>query len=289
MLAASELILNSDQSIYHLHLLPEDIADTILLVGDPGRVAQVSAFFDTIELQKQNREFVTHTGYYKNKRITALSTGIGTDNIDIVINELDALANIDLKSKSIKTSKRQLQFIRIGTSGSIQKEIPIDNFVLSSSAIGLDGMLYYYKNTEEHFNTTLRDEFMAHCHWPNDLPLPYAVGADPILSARLSEKCIKGITLTAPGFYGSQARSLRIPVAYQQLVNLYIDFQYQGERISNFEMETSALYGLSKLLGHRACTLCAIIANRANKTFTQDYKNTLSKLILYTLERLTNQ
>lgn len=290
MIKESELILNPDGSIYHLNLRPEQVADTIILVGDPNRVPRVSAYFDTIEFSTQKREFCTHTGTYKGKRLTALSTGIGPDNIDIVINELDALFNIDLHTRKPKEQLTSLNIVRFGTSGSLQADIPVDSFVLSSHGLGMDNMLHAYKEASNVREIAMEEAFMAHTQWNTDKGRPYIVGCGETLKQRLlTDKIFEGITGTAPGFYGPQGRMLRLPVQDPTLNDKLHSFNYKGYRMTNLEMETSAIYGLSKLLGHQAVSLNAIIANRAAGTFTKDTKKVVENLIVYGLEQLAKK
>lgn len=290
MIKESELILNPDGSIYHLNLRPEQVADTIILVGDPNRVPRVSAYFDTIEFSTQKREFCTHTGTYKGKRLTALSTGIGPDNIDIVINELDALFNIDLHTRKPKERLTSLNIVRFGTSGSLQADIPVDSFVLSSHGLGMDNMLHAYKDAPSVREIAMEEAFMAHTQWNTDKGRPYIIGCGETLKQRLlTDKVFEGITGTAPGFYGPQGRMLRLPVQDPTLNDKLHSFNYKGYRMTNLEMETSAIYGLSKLLGHQAVSLNAIIANRAAGTFTKDTKKVVENLIVYGLEQLAKK
>ncbi|WP_315019923.1 nucleoside phosphorylase [Capnocytophaga leadbetteri] len=290
MIKESELILNPDGSIYHLNLRPEQVADTIILVGDPNRVPRVSAYFDTIEFSTQKREFCTHTGTYKGKRLTALSTGIGPDNIDIVINELDALFNIDLQTRKPKEQLTSLNIVRFGTSGSLQADIPVDSFVLSSHGLGMDNMLHAYKDAPNVREIAMEEAFMAHTQWNTDKGRPYIVGCGETLKQRLlTDKVFEGITGTAPGFYGPQGRMLRLPVQDPTLNDKLHSFNYKGYRMTNLEMETSAIYGLSKLLGHQAVSLNAIIANRPAGTFTKDTKKVVENLIVYGLEQLAKK
>ena len=290
MIKESELILNPDGSIYHLNLRPEQVADTIILVGDPNRVPRVSAYFDTIEFSTQKREFCTHTGTYKGKRLTALSTGIGPDNIDIVINELDALFNIDLHTRKPKERLTSLNIVRFGTSGSLQADIPVDSFVLSSHGLGMDNMLHAYEDAPKVREIAMEEAFMAHTQWNTDKGRPYIVGCGETLKQRLlTDKVFEGITGTAPGFYGPQGRMLRLPVQDPTLNDKLHSFNYKGYRMTNLEMETSAIYGLSKLLGHQAVSLNAIIANRAAGTFTKDTKKVVENLIVYGLEQLAKK
>lgn len=286
---SSELITNPDGSIFHLHLLPEDLADDIILVGDPGRVETIASHFETIELKKNNREFYTITGKYQNHRLSVISTGIGPDNIDIVINELDALANIDLKTKEIKAVKRTLNIVRVGTSGSVQADIPVDSFVISEKSIGCDGVLRFYAGNENICDRPFEDAFIRHCQWAPEAARPYVVNADAELVSRLHDDhhTIKGVTLTAVGFYGPQGRILRLPLAMPGINDRITAFRYDNYKVTNYEMESAAVTGLCNLLGHRAATICLIIANRMNGDASADYHGYMNKLIRYTLERLT--
>lgn len=283
----SQLILNSEGAIYHLNLRPDDIADDILLVGDPGRVETVAEFFDEIEIKRQNRELVTVTGRYKGKRITVLSTGMGTDNLDIVINELDALANIDFTTRKPKETHRALNLIRLGTSGALQADIPVEySYVATRYALGFDGLLYFYGQNPEVNEVAIRDTFIEYMNYPTDLPKPYVVEGSKELLDRVGQGYLKGITATASGFYGPQGRSLRLPLAYPENNKKIEGFRYGEWRICNFEMESSALYGLGKMLGHNCLTICAVIANRVSEKFASDYHPYVKELILNTLERL---
>jgi len=283
----SELIINPDGSIYHLHLRPEQISDTIILVGDPGRVEMVSSFFSKIEYKISNREFVTHTGFFNKKRISVLSTGIGTDNIDIVVNELDALVNIDLKKREIKNNLSSLTLVRLGTSGSLQRDILVDSFLVSQSSIGFDGLLNYYKYRNTISNLLFEKSFTKFVNWSPLLPKPYVVDCCPDLLAKLGAGFKKGVTISASGFYGPQGRVLRLPVADAEINDKIEKFSFENRQITNYEMESSALYGLSKLLGHHALTICVIIANRVSKTYSKDYKPIVKKLAEHTLQKLT--
>jgi len=285
----SELILNGDGSIFHLKLFPGDIADTIILVGDPNRVEMVSAFFDSIEICKSNREFVTHTGSYRGKRITALSTGIGTDNVDIVLNELDALANIDLEKRRLKSSHRSLQLVRIGTTGGLQKDIPINSFILSRYAAGFDTVLNFYADRNKVADLAMEKAFRKHTHWSSLLPHPYFVRSSDDLFQLFPTEIHSGITISAPGFYGPQGRKIRLQPMDPRLNDKLESFRYGDLRITNYEMESSALFGLAELLGHQAVTLCAMIANRASLEFTEDYQGVVNKLIKFTLEHLCTE
>ncbi|MFI1773702.1 nucleoside phosphorylase [Thalassobellus citreus] len=282
----SELILNPDGSIYHLNLKPEQVAKTIILVGDQDRVEKVSKHFDTIEFKTQKREFKTHTGRYKGKRISVVSTGIGPDNIDIVLNELDALFNIDLNTRQPKETLTKLDIIRIGTSGSLQKDIPVDAFVLSTHGLDLNGMLHSYQ-IETINNPAIEDAFIKHTNWDAQKARPLVIINSVDLEKKLeSDISFKGLTATAGGFYGPQGRVLRLPVQDASLNHNMDTFNFDGIRISNFEMETSAIYGLSKLLGHNAVSLNAIIANRATGDFSKNPRKTIENLILYTLNKI---
>jgi len=285
-IAESELIINPDGSIYHLHLRPEHIADDIIVVGDPQRVEIISNYFDKIEHKIYNREFVTHTGTINGKRITALATGIGTDNIDIVINELDAIVNIDLENRIPKKEHRSLNIVRLGTSGALQADIPVDSFVFSQYGLGLDGLLNFYENRDKVIDKELTEAFFEYSQWNNDLAKPYIVRGSTELEKRIADGMFKGITATAPGFYGPQGRVLRLPLMQKNINSSLENFQFKENRITNFEMETSALYGLGGMLGHNTATVCAIIANRYTKTFSQNYKQTVVKLIELLLERM---
>lgn len=283
----SELILNPDGSIYHLKLLPEQIAQTVIVVGDQERVSFISAYFDHIEHKVQNREFVTHTGTYKGKRITVLSTGIGTDNIDIVVNELDALVNIDLNNRVEKEKHTALDIVRLGTSGALQPDIAVDTLVASRFGLGFDGLLHFYAYDESVVEKDMVEAFTRHTGWDSKLPSPYIVAGSDRLQANLAEGLISGITATANGFYGPQGRELRLPLAFPDLNQSIENFRFEEHRITNFEMETSALYGLGKLLGHQTLTICAIIANRIRKEYSKDYKKTVRLMVEQVLDRLT--
>ncbi|GHC50310.1 nucleoside phosphorylase [Ulvibacter litoralis] len=282
----SELVLNEDGSIYHLNLRPEQLATTIITVGDPDRVAHISRHFDTIEVDVHKREFKTHTGTYKGKRISVVSTGIGTDNIDIVFNELDALVNIDFETRQVKEKLTELTIIRIGTSGSIQPEIPIDSFLLSEAAIGFDSLLHFYGNTN-FFDTALSEAFVKHTNWSPQKSKPYVVAASEELLTQFSgEGMFHGITATNVGFYGPQGRILRLQTDDNAMNDKIASFSFEDRKITNFEMETSGIYGMARLLGHRALSLNAILANRANGTFSEKPLETVDKLILHTLSIL---
>ncbi|MHB0755305.1 nucleoside phosphorylase [Polaribacter sp. M15] len=282
----SELILNPDGSIYHLNLKPKHIAPTIIFVGDQDRVNKVTQHFDSIEFSTQKREFKTTTGTFKGKRISVISTGIGPDNIDIVLNELDALVNIDLDSRSVKKELTSLNIVRIGTSGSLQKDIPVDSFVVSSHGLDLNGMLHYYQ-IENIRNTDIENAFLTHTNWSSNKAKPLIIDNSKHLEDKLSShKTYTGITATAGGFYGPQGRILRLAIQDNNLNHKIDSFRYKKHRITNLEMETSAIYGLSKLMGHHACSINAIIANRANGTFSENPKKVIANLIEYTLQKL---
>jgi len=283
----SELIINEDGSVYHLKLKPEHIADNIIFVGDQYRVPQVAQHFDHIEADIQKREFRTMVGSYKGTKFTVMSTGIGPDNIDIAINEIDALVNIDFKTRMIKDKLKSLNIVRIGTSGSLQDDIPVDSYVVSSHGLGLAGMMHAY-DCEQYFEKDIEEAFITHTNWNMKRGRPYVVAGGPKLINTLhSEQTFKGITGTANGFYGPQGRVLRLPLANPDLNQLMDSFNYNGHRVTNLEMETSAIYGLAAQLGHQACSINAIIANRANGTFSEDYQATVKSLIQYTLDKLS--
>ncbi len=280
----SELILNPDGSIYHLNLLPHQLADTVITVGDPDRVTAVSKYFDTIEFKTHKREFKTHTGSFNGKRISVISTGIGTDNIDIVLNELDALKNIDFETRTIKNKLSALEIIRIGTSGAIQPEIAIDSFLVSAKAIGFDTLLHFYKETS-FLDTDFSKAFIEHTAWNAKKSEPYVVSADDELLKKFnSEEFIKGVTATNVGFYGPQGRVLRLSTEDEGMNNKIQKFNFKGAKITNLEMETSGIYGLAKLLGHRAISLNAILANRAKRSFSLNSEKTIDSLIKTTLK-----
>jgi uridine phosphorylase len=282
----SELILNPDGSVYHLNLKPEHIAHDIIFVGDQDRVSKITKHFDSIEFTTQKREFKTQTGIYKGKRLTVLSTGIGPDNIDIVINELDALVNIDLETRKPKEKLTSLNIIRIGTSGSLHADIPVDSFVMSQFGLGLDNMLRSYL-VDAVSNAEMENAFIEHTNWDLQKGRPVVVPCSPILEKRIeSDRMHKGITATAGGFYGPQGRVLRLGIQDPILNSKMDNFLFEGNRITNLEMETSAIYGLSALLGHQALSLNAIIANRANGTFSSDPYKAVDELIEYTLNKL---
>ncbi len=289
VIAPSELILNEDGSVFHLHLKPEQLASKVVLVGDPKRVDLVASFFDNQEIKVENREFRSVTGTYKGKRITVLSTGIGCDNIDIVMNELDALANIDFESRIPKEVLTTLNIVRIGTCGGLQPNCPVGTFIASEVSIGFDGLLNFYANRDIVVETDLENAFIAHMNWLGKRlgAHPYVVKANEDLSQRIAQDdMVRGITIACPGFYGPQGRVLRISLADVEQNEKIMSFDYQGKKITNFEMESSALAGLAKLLGHSATTVCMVIANRVAHDVNTKYTNTIEKLIQIVLERI---
>lgn len=286
-IAESELIINGRGAIYHLDVRPEELAPTIITVGDPDRVAEVSKYFDAIEVKRQHREFVTHTGRVGQKRISVVSTGIGPDNIDIVLNELDALANIDFSSRQIKPRLTALNIIRVGTSGSLQGDIPVDSFVASTHGLGLDNLLNYYRLEHNEQESQLLQSFVTHTQLHAQITNPYISLANGSLLKNFVNGFHQGITVTCPGFYGPQGRVLRLGIKNPELVDRLTEFRFGPHRISNFEMETSAIYGLGKLLGHHCLSLSAIVANRIAKEFSKDSAKTIDQLIQKTLENLS--
>ncbi len=288
-LEESELVVNKDGSIFHLHLLPHQLADIVLVVGDQGRVEQISKYFDSIEHKVANREFVTHTGTYKGIRISALSTGIGADNIDIVMNELDALANVDLTTRTINKETKPLTVIRLGTSGALQPEIPVDSFVVSEFGLGFDGLAGFYKNLSSERELDLEKAFFSQVNWSINTTKPYIAQGNTALIELLKQEASSGITITGNGFYGPQGRILRLKTKQENLNEQLTNFQFNGLKMMNFEMETSALYALGGMMGHKTATICAVIANRHLKEYSKDYKKTVEKMILYVLERLVDR
>ena len=287
MIADSELIINEDGSIFHLHLKPEQLADRIVLCGDPARVATIAGYFDTKECDVSNREFHTITGTYKSKRISVVSHGIGCDNMDIVINELDALANIDFKTRSIRPDFRQLTMVRIGTSGGLQPFTPIGSYVAAEKSIGFDGVIYFYKDNEKIRDIRLEDELISQLGWNITGIRPYIVSADAELIEQITgDDIIRGITIAANGFYGPQGRELRLNLSDPELNNKIESFNFEDREITNYEMESSALAGLASMMGHRAMTVCCIIAGRYNKNMNTDYKDSLPTLIEKVLDRI---
>ena len=285
--APSELIINEDGSIFHLHLTPQQIADKIMLVGDPGRVSLVASYFDEKEFEVESREFKTITGTYKGKRLTVLSTGIGCDNIDIVMNELDALANIDFETRTEKDEHRTLTLVRIGTCGGLQPNTPTGTYIASVKSIGFDGLLNFYAGRNEVCDLPLEEAFKAHMNWSPLLAAPYVINANAELIDRIAANdMVRGITIACGGFFGPQGRELRIPLADPKQNEKVESFVYQGLHITNFEMESSALAGLSALLGHKAMTCCMVIANRLAKEVNANYKNSINGLIELVLDRI---
>ncbi len=283
----SELIINSDGSVFHLHLKPGELAENIILVGDPGRVKVVASYFDKIELERSNREFVSVTGIYKGKRFSVVATGIGTDNIDIVMNELDALVNVDFNTRQVKEELTTLNLVRIGTSGSLQKDLPVDSSLLSIKAIGFDGLLNFYANRDKISDIDFENDFKKYVHWNNKLTSPYVVDASEYLLEKLSKNNFNtGVTISAPGFYGPQGRVIRLGLVDADINEKISNFIHDNYRVTNYEMECSAIYGLSKLLGHRAATVCAIIANRKAGEYSKDYKPVIKELIKKVLDSL---
>lgn len=277
----TELITNKDGSIFHLNLLPGDISDKIVIVGDPGRVEMLGSLMQDVRVRKENREFHTVTGSFENNEITIISSGIGTDNIDILVNELDALVNIDLNTGISKEEPASLTFVRLGTSGGLRSDIPAGSYVLTETAIGFDGLLHFYEGYDWILDTGLSDALVEYLEWPDTLAYPYAVSANrELIELFQKENFKKGITISTPGFYAPQGRRLRLETFDKEINNKLAEFSYSGRTISNYEMESSALYALSKLLGHKALTICLVIGNRVTGEFVQDYKPLMSELAL---------
>ena len=287
-IAESEMIINSRGAIYHLDVRPEELADTIIVVGDPDRVKKVSVHFDNIEHKLQHREFITHTGYIGKKRLSVTSTGIGPDNIDIAVNELDALANIDFNTREIKADFKKLQIIRFGTSGSLQADIPVDSFVASTHGLGLDNLLNYYAYTKSADEKGMADAFIEQTGLKIEVTNPYAFGGSAMLLGKFGAAFHKGITVTCPGFYGPQGRILRLGLSSPGLINKLTDFRFNSHRITNFEMETSAIYGLGRLMGHECLSVNAIVANRVVQEFSKDSNAAVESLIKQALEALVS-
>lgn len=286
-IAESELIINGDGSVFHLHIRPEELADTVILVGDPGRVELVSSFFETKEFNRSSREFNTVTGTYKGKRMSVISTGIGCDNIDIVMNELDALANIDFKTRTIKEVKKSLRILRLGTCGAVQPDIPLGSLIFSHISVGCDGLLNWYENRDEIAIKDIEEAFVKHVVWNKYLPTPYFVKADPELISLFEKDTVKGMTISASGFYGPQGRVLRIPLAIPDMVEKFESFRFGEWRITNFEMEGSAIAGLAAKLGHKGATMCTAIANRHLHESQPDYKKFVNNMVVLALEKLS--
>ncbi len=287
-IAASELIINNRGAVYHVNCRPEEIAHTIITVGDPDRVKEVSKYFDSIEVKNRHREFITHTGYLGKKRITVTSTGIGPDNIDIVLNELDALVNINFETRTVKDTLTSLNIIRVGTSGSLQKQIPVDSFVASTHGLGLDNLLNFYVHHSNEEEKQILHAFNTHTQMHQGVSAPYINGASMMLLKQFVQNFHQGITVTCPGFYGPQGRVLRMGLSQPQLIDRLTNFSFGNHRISNFEMETSAIYGMGKILGHHCLSLSAIVANRISKEFSKDGNAAVEKLIKQTLEIISS-
>ncbi len=287
IIPSSELIINEDGSIFHLHLLPEQLADIVILVGDPGRVAMISEYFDEVECRVSNREFNTVTGTYKGKRMTVLSTGIGIGNIDICVTELDALANIDFATRKVKEQKRQLTLVRLGTSGALQADIKVGDFVYARTSVGFDGLLNYYAGRNDVCDLAIEEAFVEHTGWNPLFPRPYFIDSDPELWELFKNSVTEGMTIAAPGFYAPQGRWVRLKPEDVEMNGKIESFCYNGRRITNFEMEGSALAGMAKLMGHRATTLCTIIAQRIAKDACTDYKPFVRRMIQMALDKLS--
>lgn len=286
-IAESELIINRNGGIYHLNIRPDELAHDIITVGDPGRVAQVSKHFDKIEVKRRNREFVTHTGYMGNKRLSVISTGIGTDNIDIVLNELDALVNVNFETRTINKQLKRLNIIRIGTSGALQGEVPVDSLLVAEYGLGMDNLLNFYTTQPTANETEILQAFTQQTGLSKQLANPYLSACSNTLMPHFNDGFYKGITVTCPGFYAPQGRALRLSVSSPGLIDKLALFNYNGKKITNLEMETAAIYGLSKLLGHQAISLNAIMANRITGQFSKNAKKTMAKLIVKTLDVLS--
>ena len=287
-IAESELIINSDGSIFHLHIRPEQLARNVILVGDPGRVAMFKPYFQTLECEGASREFVWATGVYNNSRITVLSTGIGTDNIDIVMTELDALANIDFATREVKPEHTTLTVVRLGTCGALQPEIPLGAFILSHISIGFDGLMNWYANREEVTNVDMEQAFMKHMNWPKDLPTPYFVSASQKLIDLFADSTVRGMTISSPGFYGPQGRVVRQGLAMPNMLEDIESFRYEDRKITNFEMEGSAIAGIAGHLGHEAITVCCAIAHRYLKDANTDYKPRVAQLVTLVMDKMAS-
>lgn len=288
VIPSSELIINPDGSVFHLHMKPRDLAERIILVGDPGRVEMVSSYFDTIENRTASREFVSATGTYKGVRLTVLSHGIGTDNIDIVVTELDALANIDFETREIRPEKKKLYMVRLGTSGGLQPDLKIGDYVLSETSVGFDGLLNFYAGRNFVCDLDMEEAFVCHMEWNEQLAHPYFVHSSRFMNALFEEFTVPGITISAPGFYGPQGRVVRIPLADPEINRKLEEFSYDERKITNYEMESSALAGLAALLGHEATTVCTIIAQRIKGESQPDYKPYVLRMIEMALEKLVS-
>jgi uridine phosphorylase len=284
----TELIRNADGSIFHLHLLPGEIAENIIIVGDPGRVEMIGQMLDSVRVRKSNREFSTVTGSYRDCDITIISSGIGCDNIDIVLNELDALVNIDLETGAAISEPSSLNFVRIGTTGGLQGDIPVGSFIATGKAVGFDGVLHFYEGYEWCLDHMFADALASHLEWPDTLAYPYAVDADPTLLERVAAGMRKGVTISSPGFYGPQGRRLRLEPFDSEINDNIGSFRFTGEVITNYEMESSAIYGLAKLMNHSALTICVVIANRITGEFLTDYKPAMKTLAQHVLDALSS-
>ena len=284
----SELIINADGSVFHLHLKPEELADTVIMVGDPARVDMIAEYLTDVEFRRASREFVSVTGRYNGKRLTALSHGIGPDNIDIVMTEVDALANVDFVTREVKPEHRTLKILRIGTSGALHADIPLGSFILSHMSVGFDGVMNWYGNREKVTDVEIEEAFKKHMNWDPHLPSPYFVKASDLIINRFRDCTIKGVTISAPGFYGPQGRVVRVPLAMPDMLEKIESFRFgEDGRITNFEMEGAPLAGLAAHLGHEACTICCAIANRYLQSSNPDYKPQIRGLIELALERMT--
>ena len=284
----SELIINADGSAFHIHIRPEELADTVIMVGDPGRVDMIAEYLTDLEFRHASREFVSVTGRYNGKRLTVLSHGIGPDNIDIVMTELDALANIDFATREVKPEHKTLHILRIGTSGALHADIPLGSFILSHMSVGFDGVMNWYANREKVTDIEVEEAFKAHMNWDPHLPSPYFVKASDEIIRRFADCTVKGVTISAPGFYGPQGRVVRVPLAMPDMLENIESFRFGDYRITNFEMESAPLAGLARHLGHEACTVCCAIANRYLQSSNPDYKPQIRKLIELALDRMTD-
>lgn len=286
MIKASEMPVNADGSVYHLNIRPQELAPNVILVGDPGRVPMLSAHMDSIEVKKQNREIVVHTGTYKGKRITVLSTGMGTDNIDIVMNELDALVNIDLQKRELLPEHTSLNLVRLGTCGGLHPHMEVNSYIASQYCLGMDGLIHYYEHDPAIHERDIEQTFLQHVHWKQEFPRPYSVAGSSTLLQRMAYDIPKGITLTASGFYAPQCRVLRHELGMEDFCTPLQKASCKGLNFTNMEMETSALYALSAIMGHQALTMCVVIANRANKTFSEDYHPAMEQLVTMAMDRI---
>lgn len=284
----TELITNPDGSVFHLHLLPGDIADTIIIVGDPGRVDMIAEMLDSVRVRKSNREFLTVTGSYHDMEISVISSGIGTDNIDILINELDALVNIDLATGLVAEEPRSLSFIRIGTAGGLQEDLPVGSFIATAKAVGFDGVLHFYEGYEWCLDHMMADAIVSHLEWPDTLAYPYVVDADATLMEKVADGMRRGITISSPGFYGPQGRTLRLLPFDSDINENLSSFRFRGDKITNYEMESSAIYGLAKLMDHKALTICVVIGNRVTGEFLADYKPAVRTLVQQVLDAISS-